>query len=185
MNLFHLCSAPNQSCMLYITDTSLINEALTLDAPKQCFSRYHWIKKDSLLFMIITSHGSFFVSRRNVWINRGQSWTRGQKCALWTAWNDSSTPASLSWIDWNRLRGARARFLRPWQTKKVSLKGLKTHAHGTCRTLIVPVPHSLPDMAELPSDLGKGTALSLWMQVPAIDHTLFWRVVMLDYWLRL
>lgn len=77
-------------------------------------------KKDELC--MITSHESFVVSRRNVWINRGQSWTRGQKCALWTAWNDSSTPASSSWTDWNRLSGARARFPRPWQTNKCRWK---------------------------------------------------------------
>lgn len=55
--------------------------------------------------------------RRNVWISQDQSWTRGQKCASLTVWSDSSTPASSSWTDWNRLRGAGARSRRRWPTE--------------------------------------------------------------------
>lgn len=78
--------------------------------------------KKLYLFVIATSHRSFGVSRRNAWINPGQRWTRGQKRASSTAWSDSLTPASLSWTDWNRPRGAGARFPRPCQTKKCHWK---------------------------------------------------------------
>lgn len=55
--------------------------------------------------------------RRNVWISQDQSWTQEQKCASLTVWSDSSTPASSSWTDWNRLRGPGAHFRRRWPTE--------------------------------------------------------------------
>ena len=60
---------------------------------------------------------SVSVFRRNVWTNPGQSWTQGQKCASLTVWSDLSTPASSSWTDWNRLRGAGVHSLRACQTE--------------------------------------------------------------------
>lgn len=72
----------------------------------------------------------FAVPRINVWINPGQSWTPGQRRASWTAWSDSSTPASSSWTDWSRRRGAGAPSPRPWRTEKRPRKDVWTRASG-------------------------------------------------------
>ncbi len=106
------------------------------------------------------------VSRRNAWTNLDRSWTHGQKCALLTVWSDSSTPASLSWTDWNRLRGAGALSLRPCQTKHL-VRGPRGHGPALWSGRSVPTTSCVFYWR-------KGTTLSVTFDSSAWDQHDVW-----------